>query len=112
MLAQVGRDLEPWKEAGITLEMVEKAYCTENLSESMRIQVRGQPVQHCRSVGSRESGAAFAVYLCIQQSWLMLTHVISDADHSWVHLPGGADRVLPITSTWTSGAAHGPAERI
>ena len=42
LLAQVGRDLEPWKQSGITLEMVEKAYCTEEIFESMRIQVRGQ----------------------------------------------------------------------
>ena len=39
LLAQVGRDLEPWKESGITLEMVEKAYCTEAIADSMRIQV-------------------------------------------------------------------------
>ena len=39
LLAQVDRDLEPWKESGITLEMVEKAYCTEAIADSMRIQV-------------------------------------------------------------------------
>ena len=39
LLAQVGRDLEPWRDSGITLEMVEKGYCTEDISESMRIQV-------------------------------------------------------------------------
>ena len=35
LLAQAGQDLEPWKESGITLEMVEKAYCTEEIFESM-----------------------------------------------------------------------------
>ena len=39
LLAQVGRDLEPWRESGITLEMVEKNYCTEAIDWSMRIQV-------------------------------------------------------------------------
>ena len=39
LLAQVGRDLEPWRESGITLQMVEKNYCTEAIDWSMRIQV-------------------------------------------------------------------------
>lgn len=39
LLAQVGRDMEPWKTSGISLEMVEKAYCMESIGESMRIQV-------------------------------------------------------------------------
>ena len=39
LLSQIGRDLAPWKESGISLEMVEKAYCTEEIGESMRFQV-------------------------------------------------------------------------
>lgn len=39
LLSQIARDLKPWKESGISLEMVEKAYCTEEISESMRFQV-------------------------------------------------------------------------
>lgn len=39
LLSQIGRDLTPWKESGISLEMVEKAYCTEEIGESMRFQV-------------------------------------------------------------------------
>lgn len=39
LLSQASRDLEPWKESGISLEMVEKAYCTEEIFESMRFQV-------------------------------------------------------------------------
>jgi len=39
LLLQVGRDLEPWRESGITLQMVEKNYCTEAIDWSMRIQV-------------------------------------------------------------------------
>ena len=40
LLSQVGRDLEPWKESGISLEMVEKVYCMESVGESARFQVR------------------------------------------------------------------------
>jgi len=44
LLAQVEKDLEPWKISGIRLEMVEKAYCTTLLNEdvyfaSFRLQV-------------------------------------------------------------------------
>ena len=94
MLAQVGRDLESWKESGITLEMVEKAYCTEEIIESMRIQVRGQHVQHCRPTQRVWScPCSMHVHSAI---WLMLTHVVSNADHEWVHLPSGAYYVLPV----------------
>lgn len=50
LLSQVSRDLAPWKESGITLEMVEKAYCTEEIIESMRIQVGPRDVAwHCKA---------------------------------------------------------------
>lgn len=39
LLSQIERDLAPWKHSGISLEMVEKAYCTEELDTSMRFQV-------------------------------------------------------------------------
>ena len=39
LLSQVERDLEPWKESGISIDMVEKAYCTKHISASVRIQV-------------------------------------------------------------------------
>lgn len=39
LLSQIGRDLKPWQESGVSLEMVEKAYCTEEIGESMRFQV-------------------------------------------------------------------------
>lgn len=39
LLSQVAKDLKPWKESGITLEMVERAYCSVDGGEGMRIQV-------------------------------------------------------------------------
>ena len=39
LLSQIGRDLAPWVESGISLKMVEKAYCSEEIGESMRFQV-------------------------------------------------------------------------
>ena len=38
LLAGVDRDLAPFKESGITLEMVEQVYCTYNV-QSFRVQV-------------------------------------------------------------------------
>ena len=43
LLARVSRDLEPWRESGITLQMVEKNYCTKAIDWSMRIQVLLSP---------------------------------------------------------------------
>ena len=39
LLSALARDFEPWKESGITLEMVEAAYCIKDADASMRIQV-------------------------------------------------------------------------
>ena len=39
LLSSIDRELEPWKQAGITLEMVERAYCLEATTEGMRVQV-------------------------------------------------------------------------
>ncbi len=38
LLSGVDRDLAPFKESGITLEMVEQVYCTYNV-QSFRVQV-------------------------------------------------------------------------
>ena len=37
LLSQIGRELSPWQDSGITLEMVERAYCT-NYEKSFRFQ--------------------------------------------------------------------------
>ncbi len=39
LLSQLSHEFEPWRETGITLAMVEKAYCSRSVADSMRIQV-------------------------------------------------------------------------
>ena len=39
LLSSIDRELEPWRQAGVTLEMVERAYCLEAMTEGMRVQV-------------------------------------------------------------------------
>ena len=91
LLAQVGRDLEPWKESGITLEMVEKAYCTEDISESMRIQVRVSSTAGRWVERDRRRLCRIHVSSAI---WQTLTNVVSNADHKSFHLLGGAYFIL------------------
>ena len=82
LLAQVGRDLQPWQQSGITQEMVERAYCSWDINgESMRVQVK--VLQHrflilltaaglasCHWAFGQPCTQALSVKLCIPLSLL------------------------------------------